>query len=101
MIERDATWPEISFSDRMETVEFNVNDKPHIVVDGKACADCSTRDMHRRLPRRPVRADQRRRHRLQLRAVLRVRHVLPRLQPEGAITWSYPEGGFGVIFRSS
>ena len=57
--------------------------KPHIVVDGKACADCSTRDVHRRLPRQPVRADERRRHPLQLRAVLRMRHVLPGLQPRG------------------
>ena len=83
MIDRDETWPEISFSDRMATTEFKVSDKPHIVVDGKACADCSTRDMHRRLPRRPVRADERRRHPLQLRAVLRMRHVLPGLQPRG------------------
>ena len=83
MIERDATWPEMSFSDRMETTEFKVSDKPHIVVDGKVCADCSTASMHRRLSRRPVRADQRRRHRLQLRAVLRMRHVLPRLRQRG------------------
>ena len=35
MIERDPTWPEISFSDRMSSTEFKVHDKAHIVVDGK------------------------------------------------------------------
>ena len=34
-IERDPTWPEISFQDRMATARFDVHERAHIVVDGR------------------------------------------------------------------
>ena len=69
----------------------------------------STRDLprlqhprvHRRLPGQPVRADGRRRDPVQLRAVLRVRHLLPRVQRGGRDLVVVPEGGHGVVFRQS
>ena len=48
--------------------------------------------VRRRLPGQAVRADGRRRDPLQLRAVLRVRHVLPRLQPRGGDLVVVPRG---------
>ena len=36
-------WPTMSFTDRMDTVRFDVSPNAHIVVDGRKCADCSTR----------------------------------------------------------
>ena len=38
------TEPAISFQERMGTAEFRVHHDAHIIVDGKVCADCSTRE---------------------------------------------------------
>ena len=86
----------------MDTVEFRVSPRAHIVVDGDQCRGCSTRACVVACPANLFVPDGRRRHPLQLRAVLRVRHLLPRLQHGGgAISWTYPEGGRGVVFKRS
>ena len=43
MLEPHA-WGGMSFQERMATAEFRIHHEPHIVVDGKVCADCSTRE---------------------------------------------------------
>jgi ferredoxin like protein len=101
MSDRDETWPEISFSDRMETVEFKVNDKPHIVVDGKACADCSTRECIVACPADLFVPTSDGGIVFNYEQCFECGTCYMVCNREGAITWSYPEGGFGVIFRST
>ena len=93
------SYADVSFEDRMATVDFRVGARAHITVDADVCRSCTTKAASR-LPGQPVRPHRRRRHPVQLRAVLRVRHLLQVCNAEGAITWTYPDGGHGVVFRS-
>ena len=98
MTER-SEWSEISFEDRMATTRFDVHERPHIVVDGAVCTDCSTRDCIVACP-----AD--------LFVPTADGGILFNYEQcfecgtcylvcnrEGAISWSYPEGGYGVVFK--
>ncbi len=40
---RCAPWPQLSFEDRMATVEVAVAARPHIVVDKDVCSSCTTK----------------------------------------------------------
>ena len=74
------------------TAEFRVHPDAHIVVDGSGLRGLQHTRVRGRVPGQPVRAHQRRRHRVQLRAVLRMRHVLPRVQPRGRDQLELPRG---------
>ena len=99
MIERDPTWPEISFSDRMETTEFKVSDTPHIVVDGKVCADCSTRDCVVACPADLFVPTSDGGIVFNYEQCFECGTCYLVCNREGAISWSYPDGGHGVVFR--
>ncbi len=101
MTERDPVWPEISFSDRMDTVEFKVSGTPHIVVDGKVCADCSTRDCIVACPADLFVPTSDGGILFNYEQCFECGTCYLVCNNEGAISWSYPEGGFGVIFRST
>jgi len=101
MIERDPTWPDVSFSDRMETTEFKVSDTPHIVVDGKVCEDCSTRDCVVACPADLFVPTSDGGILFNYEQCFECGTCYLVCNREGAITWSYPEGGRGVIFRIS
>ena len=101
MIERDATWPEIAFTDRMSTVDFNVDEKPHIVVDGKVCADCSTRACIVACPADLFVPTSAGGIVFNYEQCFECGTCYLVCNNEGAITWSYPEGGYGVIFRTT
>ena len=98
MLEPHA-WGGMSFQDRMATAEFRIHHTPHIVVDGSKCRDCSTQQCVVACP-----------------ASLFVQTADGGIvfnheqcfecgtcylvcNREGAITWNYPEGGHGVVFR--
>jgi ferredoxin like protein len=101
MIERDPTWPEISFTDRMETTEFKVSDTPHIVVDGKVCTDCSTRECIVACPADLFVPTSDGGILFNYEQCFECGTCYLVCNREGAITWSYPEGGYGVIFRTT
>ncbi len=101
MTERDPAWPETSFSDRMDTVEFKVGEKPHIVVDGKVCADCSTRACIVACPADLFVPTSDGGILFNYEQCFECGTCYLVCNNEGAITWSYPEGGFGVIFRTT
>jgi ferredoxin like protein len=94
-------WPDIDFEDRMATVDFRVSEKPHIVVEHEVCRSCTTRECVWVCPARlfvPT-ADG--------GILFNYEHCFEcgacyqACNKEGAISWSYPEGGRGVVFRRS
>ena len=52
----NVSYAEVSFDERMATVEFRVGERAHITVDAEVCRSCTTKDVRARLPGRPVRA---------------------------------------------
>lgn len=94
-------WPEISFSDRMDTVDFKVDDKAHIVVDGEICADCNTRACITACPANLFVPTADGGILFNYEQCFECGTCYLVCNQEGAITWSYPVGGYGVIFRSS
>ena len=98
-IERDTTWPEVSFEDRMNTASFNVHHDAHIVVDGKVCADCSTRECIVACPANLFIPTSDGGILFNYEQCFECGTCYMVCNREGAITWNYPEGGHGVIFR--
>ena len=91
--------PAQSFEDRMSTVEFRVAPEPHIVVDGDQCRGCTTRECVTACP-------------ANLFVPMADGGILFNYEQcfecgtcymvcnrKGAITWHYPEGGHGVVYR--
>ncbi len=92
-------WADLSFEERMATVEFRVSERAHIVVDSDVCRSCTTKACVKACP-----AD--------LFAPMSDGGILFNYEQcfecgtcymvcnsEGAITWTYPDGGHGVVFR--
>ena len=91
----------LSFERRMAGVEFRVDERAHITVDGDRCRDCQTRECVVSCPASlfvPT-ADG--------RVVFNYEQcfecgtcylVCPHT---GVITWTYPTGGHGVVFQHS
>ena len=73
----------MSFEERMATVEFRVGERAHIVVDSDVCRSCTTKACVHACPANLFAPDRGRRDPVQLRAVLRVRHLLHGLQRRG------------------
>ena len=97
----DELWPEISFPDRMETAHFDVHERPHIVVDGAKCADCSTRHCVVACPANLFVPTSDGGIVFNYEQCFECGTCYMVCNREGAISWSYPEGGYGVIFRRS
>ena len=95
----DATFDRLDFEDRMASVAFDVDERAHIVVDGDSCHGCTTKACVSVCPAR-------------LFVPLGDGGILFNYEQcfecgscymvcneAGAITWSYPEGGKGVVLR--
>ena len=81
------------------TAEFHVHDQAHIVVDGAACADCSTRDCVVACPANLFVPTSDGGIVFNYEQCFECGTCYMVCNKEGAISWSYPEGGFGVVFR--
>jgi ferredoxin like protein len=90
-----------TFEERMRTVRFRVDDRPHIQVNAAVCKDCTVRACVYVCP-------------ANLFVPLDDGGILFNYEEcfecgtcyiacnkEGAITWTYPRGGYGVTFRES
>lgn len=90
-----------TFEERMRTVRFRIDDRPHITVNAAVCKDCSVRACVYVCP-------------ANLFVPLDDGGILFNYEEcfecgtcyiacnqEGAITWTYPRGGYGVTFRES
>ncbi len=91
----------LTHEEKMRTARFRPDAKPHIVVDGKVCGECTLKSCVWVCPAR-------------LFVPLADGTILFNYEQcfecgacyvacnrEGAISWSYPGGGYGVTFRES
>jgi len=94
-------WPELSFQDRMATAHFVVSPNAHIVVDGRKCADCSTRGCVVACPANLFVPTADGGIVFNYEQCFECGTCYLVCNEEGAITWHYPEGGHGVVFHHS
>jgi len=99
MTRRDRSWPEVGFDDRMATVEFRVSPKAHIVVDGDACHGCTTRECVTACPANLFVPTAGGGVLFNYEECFECGTCYMVCNTEGAISWSYPEGGHGVVFH--
>jgi ferredoxin like protein len=92
-------WPRVSFEDRMATVDFRVSSRAHITVDSDVCRSCTTKACVSACP-------------ANLFVPMSDGGILFNYEQcfecgtcylicnsDDAISWSYPEGGHGVVFK--
>ncbi len=93
--------PEIAFEDRMGTVEFRVAPTPHIVVDSDVCRSCTTTACVTACPADLFVPTSDGGVLFNYEQCFECGTCSMVCNEEGAISWSYPPGGSGVVFRSS
>lgn len=96
-----ATWDSMPFAERMNTVEFRVDDRAHIVVDGTVCKDCSTKSCVVACPADLFVPTSDGGIVFNYEQCFECGTCYLVCNTEGAISWSYPRGGHGVVFRMS
>jgi ferredoxin like protein len=94
-----ADWAELSFEERMARSEFRIAPQPHIVVDGDKCEGCSTKGCVVACPANLFvpKADGGILFNYEQCFECGTCYLVCNV--EGAISWSYPEGGHGIVFR--
>ena len=92
---------EVSFEDRMATVDFVVADKAHIVVDSDVCRSCTTKACVFVCPANLFASTSDGGILFNYEQCFECGSCYLVCNNEGALTWSYPEGGTGVVLRRS
>ena len=93
-------YPEISFETRMSTVEFRIDeDRAHITVDDTVCRDCSVRGCITACPADLFVPTADGGILFNYEQCFECGTCYLACNTEGALSWSYPEGGHGVVFR--
>jgi ferredoxin like protein len=93
--------PEVSFTERMASVEFDPSAKAHIVVDSDVCRSCTTRACVTACPAGLFVPTHDGGILFNYEQCFECGTCYLVCDNEGAITWSYPEGGHGVVLRYS
>ena len=94
-------WAPVSFEDRMATVDFRVAPDPHITVDSDVCRGCSTKQCVTACPADLFVPTSDGGILFNYEQCFECGTCYMVCNGDGAITWSYPEGGHGVVFRRS
>jgi len=97
----EERWPSLSFEDRMATAVFDVHERAHIVVDAAVCLDCPTRRCVVACPANLFVPTADGGIVFNYEQCFECGTCYLVCNEEGAISWSYPEGGYGVVFRHS
>jgi ferredoxin like protein len=83
----------------METVDFRISHTAHITVDGEVCKDCSTRACITACPAKLFVTTADGGILFNYEQCFECGTCYMVCNSEGALTWSYPDGGQGVVFR--
>jgi ferredoxin like protein len=92
-------WDGISFEERMATVDFRVGPSAHIVVDSDVCRSCTTKACVSACPANLFAPTADGGILFNYEECFECGTCYMVCNSEGALTWSYPEGGFGVVFH--
>ena len=95
----DEALPERSFSERMGTVEFRVAENAHIVVDSEVCASCTTKACVVACPANLFVPTAEGGVLFNYEECFECGTCYMVCNSEGALTWTYPNGGHGVVFH--
>ncbi|ADP82670.1 ferredoxin family protein [Pseudofrankia inefficax] len=90
---------ELAFDDRMATVDFRVGERAHIVVDSDVCRSCTTRACVTACPADLFAPTSDGGILFNYEQCFECGTCYQVCNGEGAITWTYPDGGHGVVFR--
>ncbi|WP_370950479.1 ferredoxin family protein [Amycolatopsis sp. cg5] len=92
-------YPEISFEDRMSTVDFQVSRRAHIEVDSEICNSCTTRECVHACPANLFVPTTDGGILFNYEQCFECGTCYLLCNKQGAISWTYPDGGDGVTFR--
>jgi len=92
-------WPAIGFEDRMRLTDFVVGERPHITVDGDACRGCTTKACVVACPANLFVPTADGGILFNYEQCFECGTCYLACNTEGAIHWTYPDGGCGVVFR--
>jgi ferredoxin like protein len=92
-------YADISFEDRMDTVDFRVGDRPHITVDSDVCRSCTTKQCVHACPANLFVPTGDGGILFNYEQCFECGTCYQVCDKAGAITWTYPDGGHGVVFR--
>jgi ferredoxin like protein len=94
-----SPWRGISFEERMATVDFRVGSRAHITVDSDVCRSCTTRACVTACPANLFAPTAEGGILFNYEECFECGTCYLVCNEEGAITWTYPDGGFGVVFH--
>ncbi len=94
-------WPERSFEDLIGTTRFDVHERAHIVVDDTVCRGCPSRECIVACPAKLFVPTSDGGILFNYEQCFECGTCYLVCNKEGAISWSYPEGGHGVVFKQS
>lgn len=98
---RPSDYQPVSFTNRMDTVEFRVAEKAHITVDGDACNGCTTQPCVTACPANLFVPTADGGIVFNYEQCFECGTCYMVCNTEGAIRWEYPEGGHGVVFHTT
>jgi len=91
----------LNFEDRMASAEFRVHERPHITVDGDACRGCTTKECVVACPANLFVPTSDGGILFNYEQCFECGTCYLVCNTAGAITWTYPEGGHGIVFHRS
>ncbi len=94
-------WPERSFEDLIGSTRFDVATRAHIVVDDTVCRTCPSRECIVACPAKLFVPTADGGILFNYEQCFECGTCYLVCNNEGAITWSYPEGGHGVVFSQT
>jgi ferredoxin like protein len=92
-------WRGVSFEDRMATVDFRVGERAHICVDSDVCRSCTTRACVTACPADLFAPTSDGGILFNYEECFECGTCYMVCNEDGAITWTYPDGGNGVVFH--
>jgi ferredoxin like protein len=92
-------WRGVSFEERMGTVDFRVGERAHITVDSEVCRSCTTRACVTACPANLFAPTSDGGILFNYEECFECGTCYMVCNHEGAIQWTYPDGGQGVVFH--
>jgi len=92
-------WPELSFEDLIGTTRFDIHERAHITVDDAICTGCTTQACVVACPANLFVPTSDGGILFNYEQCFECGTCYLVCNEEGAITWTYPEGGHGVVLK--